>query len=604
MNNSDINSIAKRSPCLIDLERKIENVEVVSFDFFDTLFIRPLCNPEDAFDILGNVLGIDNFRVLRKKAQVDAFAEMQCAGLKEITLKGIYSCFPACAYSQEDLALAEYQLEQALVHPNPEMIHLYRHAITKGKTVVITSDMYLSGDFFVESLAKHNIENVPLYISSDLNATKRDSGELFKVLAKDLDVAPANILHIGDNELADVKQAASKGLRTFFYRRERVPQKLDRYAVSASLARGLINLYADKIPEKSCLEAGFYYGGPASVGFLKWIEQQSTRDQIDYVLFLSRDGYLLSKLTECHQCNLTAKSDYFLGSRTAFMLAAINEHNFVSFMPYFLSGAEGLSPFELLERIGVPAPDSEVMRTLGLADSQLIDLQDTASLQQFLYAYRWQILKVCRRNRQGLLGSLTQLGIKSGHNLALVDVGWSGSTQEAFELAVDSMMDVNVHGYYFCLADTAEKRQRESKQKMSALFSTKTEPRDVIDNIYRNRVAIETFFSAPHDTVIGLEWHNGRTVALEDAGRGNTEGTSDKISDITRGGEIFANAYFELISNINMNDDAKDLAWPVIDFCTRQDLHNWTVFSEINNFDTWASTGNKNTAPLDYTQSP
>lgn len=51
-------------------------------------------------------------------------------------------------------------------------------------------------------------------------------------------------------------------------------------------------------------------------------------------------------------CNLV-KSDYFYGSRTSLTLSTINDENFVEYLPFLLSGAEGLQPRELLERIGV-----------------------------------------------------------------------------------------------------------------------------------------------------------------------------------------------------------------------------------------------------------
>lgn len=52
---------------LVTLRFLAKDVKVVSFDFFDTLFIRPIDDPEDVFDFIGIKYNISDFRALRKK---------------------------------------------------------------------------------------------------------------------------------------------------------------------------------------------------------------------------------------------------------------------------------------------------------------------------------------------------------------------------------------------------------------------------------------------------------------------------------------------------------------------------------------------------------
>ena len=94
----------------------IDAAEVVSFDVFDTLFVRPLSDPEDAFDMLGERFGIAGFRRIRCDAQIEAFRQMHLAGRGEITLDDIYACMnglPA-GVSAASLCQAEIELELAL----------------------------------------------------------------------------------------------------------------------------------------------------------------------------------------------------------------------------------------------------------------------------------------------------------------------------------------------------------------------------------------------------------------------------------------------------------------------------------------------------------
>jgi predicted HAD superfamily hydrolase len=142
MQNSEVVALLNRGN---ELQPLLENASAISFDFFDTLFVRPLANPEDAFDILAQRLAIPDFRERRRAAQAEAFRRMHLAGRKEIRLEDIYACLTETGLSSEELIRAEYAVELDLIAPNPEMIALFRLLLNSGKPVVITSDMYFSG---------------------------------------------------------------------------------------------------------------------------------------------------------------------------------------------------------------------------------------------------------------------------------------------------------------------------------------------------------------------------------------------------------------------------------------------------------------------------
>lgn len=79
-----------------EIVARIASVEAVSFDIFDTLFVRPLVNPEDAFDLLGTQFGVPEFRRIRREAQTQAFRQMVSERRNEITLDGIYAASKTC----------------------------------------------------------------------------------------------------------------------------------------------------------------------------------------------------------------------------------------------------------------------------------------------------------------------------------------------------------------------------------------------------------------------------------------------------------------------------------------------------------------------------
>jgi len=581
-------------PDIQELETKIVSATAVSFDFFDTLFVRMAVDPEDVFDIIGRRYAIPGFRSKRRAAQAEAFKRMHEENRKEITLAEIYSCLEKLPISSNELLQAEYDIELSIIHPNHELIDVFLTTVKNGVPVVITSDMYLPEQFFLDALHLHDLPAIPIFSSASKNATKRDFGELYDIVAAELGIPHANILHIGDNPQSDIKQAKTKGLETFHYREFRSLPEMQSTTIEASLSRGMLRKHTNDIAQNSPEELGFVYGGPAALGFLDWIADHAQRDKIDRILFLSRDGYNLDRLAKRRIDNHLPNFNYFLGSRTAFTLAAMTPENFAHYLPFLLSGAEGLSPHELLLRIGVIPPSDRVLEDLGIAPDMQVCYSNTDKLYKFLYAYRWEILKTCQRNRRALFLQLRNFDVHQNEKIALVDMGWSGTTQEAFEAAIKGLIDVDVSGYYFCLADTEERKRRSKTQKMSALYSSESAPTGLISQIYKNRTIAELFFSAPHPTVLGLSVScNGSTAAETDIRNINKNHSSQIAEKISNGMERFVDSFENLQPKIRILSSAKDLANPLIEYITSDAPSNNQLINSIVDFDDWSSTKNK-----------
>lgn len=579
----------------------LNDVDVISFDFFDTLFTRPLADPEDAFDILGKQLGIDNFKVKRQNAQVEAFRRMSASGKKEITIEGIYAAFTDDLHTAEQMINAEYQLELNLVEPNGIIFDFFKCLKDSGKTVIVTSDMYLPARFFEQALERYGVTGVAVFSSADENATKRDSGELFDVIVRKLHVAPAQILHVGDNEVSDVISPRKKGLQAYHYCSHYLGTIRKGLPLSLSFAKGMLKSHEGYHDLQTYKSLGFAYGGATSLGFLKWIKEQSATHQIDHVLFLSRDGYVMQKMVERGDVADFPNSTYFYGSRTALTLAAINDQNFVQFIPFLLSGAEGLQPREVLERIGVVTPAPEIMASFGLSAETAITPELFPLMANFLYAWRWQILLVCRKNRRGLFTYMQKLGIKRGEKIALVDVGWSGTTQEAFYHAVKQFIDIDIYGYYFCLANTAEKHRRKTFLQMHAMYEAQNADISLIDMIYENRVAIELFFSAPHDSIIGYDAVTAQPVG--DQGRGSKHDLTQGISDICEGAMLFVKNFNELSKRLNLELTPHELTLAMLSLVKNKKWQDFSAITNISNFDAWGSSRLKSLCAKDYLNS-
>ncbi|KWF29273.1 hydrolase [Burkholderia pseudomultivorans] len=577
---------------LTRLYESIAAAEAISFDIFDTLFVRLLREPEDVFDLLGHRYGIANFRALRQQAQQRAFQRMQAAGDEEITLDGIYACFDSTAVPVSTLRDAELEIELAVTVPNPRLINVFNSALAE-KPVVITSDMYLPRAFFDELLRRHGLRPSGVFVSSERNATKRDRGALFDIVSQELGIAPPRILHIGDNPQSDVTRARERGFSAFHYVDTVVATKVDRATPLASLGCGLPRVVPDAPLAGTFGGLGFRYGGPGAAGFLDWIADRARSDRIDHVLFASRDGYVLERMARESNDHALPPFSYFKGARVAFATAAANESNFDELTDFFIAGAHGLRPIEVLERIGVQPPADSVMNDIGLGADVVVGDHNLDKVRGLLRAYRTDILRVCRRNRRGLFQYLVALGIRPGMRVAVVDIGWNGTAQEMLEHALQGLMAIDLYGYYFCLNDSEQTRAREQKMRMSALLSRASIDPARLAKVYANRVAVELFFSAPHDAVIGYETSSdGNVNAIEDPGRVPMPKQREISSEIAAGMLMFYRHFRTARGLLSLKRDALDTVAPLVHYVEHIDEASLDLLASVENFDAWASTRN------------
>lgn len=568
----------------------LERPKAFSIDFFETLFIRAVANPEDLFDLLGRQLGIPDFRDRRIMAQARGFERMRTHGRSEVTLADIYACFGEAPISVDEIAEAEVSLELALLRPNPDLFWLLRELIAAGRPVVITSDMYLPVAFFQAVLDRFGVGGVPVLVSCDCNATKRDRGSLFDRVILHFGLPPGDILHIGDNPLSDLQRPREKGLRAFLYRAQTPSGVVASQSIAASLALGLLRCTNNGMPHNSREELGFLVGGPAAVGFLLWIAEQAKNDGVSRVLFLARDGYSLERLARSHAFPGLPEFNYLLGSRTAFTLAAMTADNFQHFMEFLLSGSDGLAPEELLERIGVAPPTPDVMADLGLGEGVRVGPENREAVQRFLWALRWAILRAAQETRRALFRYLGHMGIRDGDRVALVDVGWGGTTQEAFAAATSGLFDLDIVGYYLCLADTPQRHHRSELQRMRALVDAPLFQVDTTHDLHLNRVTVERFFSAPHDTVIGLTRSGDGIAPIFDRGRGDSDGLADTAEEINLGVQAFAAAYFNFAKDLGIALSPAELVAPLIDYAISPNRGHDPLFADSGGFDAWGSS--------------
>lgn len=573
----------------------LPNVRAVSFDVFDTLLVRTLHEPENLFDLMGHRLADPGFTDQRRLAQTQGFKQMAREGRKELTLADIYDNLPHEQFGAAVLSELEQALEHQVLRVNPEVLQLLLRAQQHGKILVLTSDMYLPQSFFETLCSRLALKFDHLFVSSACNCTKRDDGELFNLVKLRLGLAGEHILHIGDNPLGDVKRAREKGLHTLHYLAPG-PNAADPVialknpSVSAYVCAGLARYATYQTTENPWIGLGWQYGGPLLHGFLDWIQLQARHEGIDRLLFVSRDGFLLQQLHQ-HYPRSPVAALYMRGSRVSFNMAALTERNFLETVTFLLSGADNITLAELFLRIGVELPDECVLGDLGLSAQTPISDDTRRPVTKFLIAMRFRILQVAREARRGLHRHLLDLGLEHGMRVAFVDVGWSGTTQQAFERALAGMLDLDVRGYYLGLsepADTLSARTGLHLSAMSEAMQLDDKQRAVL---YENRAVAELFFSAPHATTVGYRLGPDDSLEfVEDHERGLNYGIGPIVDSINQGIAGYVDDAEQLLNSLAIPIEHHLPLHNLLQLLSQPSPQQAALIGRIYNWDAWASS--------------
>ena len=132
----------------IFLTKDLLQYDVVSFDIFDTLILRPFAKPADLFMLVGKRLKRAEFYRIRTDAERRAREDaMHRNGNTEVTIYDIYAIIEERTGLPKELGVqTEFQTELDYCFANPYMKRIFRLLQEQGKPIVIVSDMYLPGE--------------------------------------------------------------------------------------------------------------------------------------------------------------------------------------------------------------------------------------------------------------------------------------------------------------------------------------------------------------------------------------------------------------------------------------------------------------------------
>jgi FMN phosphatase YigB (HAD superfamily) len=202
------------------LQKEIDASQTVCFDIFDTLITRILPQPDDLFDMAEMSLDTDlnrktQFRKHRKAAE-SALRIAKKSG--DVSYDEIYqelSKKPETAVMAERAYQMEEDIEARVTLARRQVVRGLQYALSKGKRVILASDMYLNRNQVERLLNQAGIEGYhALYLSSE-TGLRKDDLSLWRHLIETENAKDLSFLHVGDNEHSDVQIPNALGIRYY-----------------------------------------------------------------------------------------------------------------------------------------------------------------------------------------------------------------------------------------------------------------------------------------------------------------------------------------------------------------------------------------------------
>jgi len=418
---------------------KLSAYDVISFDVFDTLIFRPLSVPTDVFYLLGNELGIMDFKNLRARAEWDARVKHNAQnGNMEINLADIWNRL------QEDVGVPsekgqklEIEIESSLCYANPFMLQIWNRLRAAGKKIIIVSDMYLPGETIAHILEKAGyIGAERIYVSNEYHKSKAD-GTLFKKVREDLYSVNLSIVHVGDNPHSDRDMAGECGFDVIPYqnanRNMLLYRTFDMSPMIGSAYRATVSnhLYSGLQSYSMEYEYGFIYGGLFVLGYCGFIHEYYEKHGIDKLLFLSRDGDILKQAYDYLYPEDSTEYVYWSRKSAAKLEVFYDKHDYFRRFIYHKMNQDytiedALHSMELDFLVKELDGWTDIRSSPGLkADDKLTD-RTGGLLRRFIEA-KWEEVLWNYSDQNASAKAYYQSILSSCNKAVAVDIGWAGS---------------------------------------------------------------------------------------------------------------------------------------------------------------------------------
>jgi len=496
----------------------INAADVISFDLFETLITRRMFSYTDIFELM-------DFRLHEMGIIIPDFSRLRLYAEKELSKKAAPKLTDIYSYvlrksggnfiSAGELATMEFELDLNTIVARKDVCDVFKDVVSSGKETIITTDSYYTLPQIKIILNKIGIKAPDkILVSCEYKTSK--TLKLYDELRKEY--GGKKIIHIGDDEIADISKAKECGMNTY-----RVYSASDLYDALGGLGfEDEVKSLSDRIKTGMFIsevfnspfwfeegsrklsisdssQVGYLFCAPMITDFVLWLKQKVIEEEYGQILFCARDGYLPGRLFR--KASPETKSVYFLSSRTAAIRAGMengNDIKYVDSMKYFGTPEEALKA-----RFG-------------------ITVDDVANIER-----EKEILLKSEIQRVNYKKYIEKLNLNDG-GLGMFDFVAKGTTQ----MYLGKLFSQHIKGFYFLqlepefMADKGldiEPFYTDEEKNSSALF----------DNYY----ILETVLTSPYSQLEEFDL-NGEPVWAD-------ETRSEKDLDVFERAQAGIKIYFE-----------------------------------------------------------
>ena len=541
---------------MTDRRRLVKEADVVSFDLFDTLVVRSVARPVDAFRLAHELFNdrtphylTDEVAPVRFAAEVALREEAVAAGISAdaVTMDAIYRRTGDLAMltpeMTSELAEAELAAERLLLRPVAEMVDLLRFSADEGKQVLVVSDTYLPRAFVEEVLDSIGVPTGhQLWLSSERRAAKADGSIWAQIVAA---YTGRRILHFGDNLIGDVVHP-----RAFQVTGEPVTNPARAYREGSGSAQALngdwtfrhleidgfrlknvhrslvagtaANQLSHEPGPSAAYAVGYGAFGPTLLGFVQWLHRTATGQDRDHLYFLARDGHVMQRAYEAYWGEQALPTTYLAASRRLLRMPAIGPDLTNQDIDFLTQTSWPMTVNDYFDRLDLPevtAQAAEHLRSMGLSPGDP-GTAHGAELRAIFWRLQAPLVVAAAEERSRLLAYWETVGLLGARRPGLVDIGWHGSLQHATRTVLRlAGLTSDLHGFYFGLHPGRPPYAGQVAE--SFIDGAKAADRGLYENLIVGSVApLEFCFTRPEGTALFLSRERPAATGPTEDGRG------------------------------------------------------------------------------------
>lgn len=487
-----------------DLRKACETHDIVTFDIFDTLLMRKTMRPEDIFRIVEAALA-GGGRAIQGFAGIRTGAEEHCYRKKmNPTIYQIYDEIGRMVNCSGDVLKRyleeEIRTEKRFLCARKSMRDFF-YEIRDGKEIYLISDMYLPSEILDGILQDCGYTGYRgIYVSCEHGCSKTE-GLFEKFIAGGKGRRDA--VHIGDNEISDGKGAENAGMDSFLIMGktemlessscsglvDKAETVLDRIAVGLFCSRAFDDPFVlfgtkGKLRVENHRELAYLFIAPEILYFSCWLIQNIIKSGCDYVMYPSRDAFVLQKIcaviTKAQGIAEYPEGCYTYVSRRALYAATAFSRKEIAYIVShdYRGTTEGL----FKDRFNMELPEE----VTGYNIDKALELAGK---------YADIILEKCREERNNYSAYLEQAGFPGKKKIAFIDFVAAGTVQNGLR----KILDNDIQGFYFLKRNTDD-ADREKNIHVVSFYLPKGDF-ELDANIYRFYLFFELMLTSPEPTL-------------------------------------------------------------------------------------------------------